>query len=154
MKKTIALLAAATMLFGLTACGNGNTSATTNNASGTSGQQTEQEKPKSADLTGDWKQTNSKSEDSWMEATISGDTIEVNWMGGDTKSLYWKGSYEAPTEAGDWKWTSKGDTEAMKSALLASQDETKDFSYSADKQELTYETTMLGTTMTIRMSKQ
>ena len=62
-----------------------------------------------------------------MEATISGDTIEVNWIGTDAKSLYWKGTYQAPTEAGDWKWTSQGDTETMAQSLLASQDATKDF---------------------------
>ena len=53
-----------------------------------------------------------------MEATISGDTIEVNWIGTDAKSLYWKGTYQAPTEAGDWKWTSQGDTETMAQSLL------------------------------------
>ncbi|KFI48938.1 hypothetical protein [Bifidobacterium biavatii] len=151
MKKTIALLAATAMLIGLAACGT--TSATTGNDDGSTTTQ-QQEKPKPADLTGTWKQTNSKSDDSWMEATISGDSIEINWVGQDTKSLYWKGSYEAPSEAGDWKWTSKGDTETMKTALMTSQDDTKDFAYSADKQELTYEASMLGTTMTIRMSKQ
>ena len=31
-----------------------------------------------ADLTGTWKQTNSNDLNSYMEATISGDTIEVN----------------------------------------------------------------------------
>ncbi|RSX52991.1 hypothetical protein [Bifidobacterium samirii] len=151
MKKPIALLATTAMLFGLTACGTTPATADGNDGS-TSTQQ--QEKPKPADLTGTWKQTNSNSDESWMEATISGDTIEIDWVGQDTKSLYWKGSYEAPGEAGDWKWTSKGDTETMKTALMASQDDTKDFAYSADGQELTYEASALGTTMTIRMSKQ
>ena len=56
----------------------------------------EEPKPQPADLTGTWKQTNSNDPSSYMEATISGDTIEVNWIGTDTKSLYWKGTYQAP----------------------------------------------------------
>lgn len=89
-----------------------------------------------------------------MEATISGDSIEIYWTGEDTKSLYWKGSYAAPTEAGDWKWTSQGDTETMQSSLLSSHDDSKDFSYSDADEELVFDVTAWGTTITVRMSKQ
>ena len=85
--------------------------------------------------------------------TISGDTIEVDWIGTDTKSLYWKGTYQAPAAAGDWKWTSQGDTETMASALLASQDATKDFTYS-EADGVSWETTALGTTITVKTVKQ
>lgn len=131
MKKAIALLVAAMLLTGLSACGGSTT----------------------ADLTGTWKQTNSNDPSSYMEATISGDTIEVNWIGTDTKSLYWKGTYQAPAAAGDWKWTSQGDTETMASALLASQDATKDFTYS-EADGVSWETTALGTTITVKTVKQ
>ena len=47
-----------------------------------------------------------------------------------TQSLYWKGTYQAPATQPRLKWTSQGDTETMASALLASQDATKDFTYS------------------------
>ena len=94
MKKAIALLVAAAKSDG--------TSKTETNK--------EEPKPQPADLTGTWKQTNSNDPSSYMEATISGDTIEVDWIGTDTKSLYWKGTYQAPAAAGDWKWTSQGDT--------------------------------------------
>lgn len=71
----------------------------------------------------------------------------------DTKSLYWKGTYQAPAAAGDWKWTSQGDTETMASALLASQDATKDFTYS-EADGVSWETTALGTTITVKTVKQ
>ena len=140
MKKAIALLVAAMLLTGLSACGG----STTADAPA---------KPQPADLTGTWKQTNSNDPSSYMEATISGDTIEVNWIGTDTKSLYWKGTYQAPAAAGDWKWTSQGDTETMASALLASQDATKDFTYS-EADGVSWETTALGTTITVKTVKQ
>lgn len=132
MKKAIALLVAAMLLTGLSACGGSTTADAPAKSDGTSKTETNKEEPKPqpADLTGTWKQTNSNDPSSYMEATISGDTIEVNWIGTDTKSLYWKGTYQAPAAAGDWKWTSQGDTETMASALLASQDATKDFTYS------------------------
>ena len=70
-----------------------------------------------------------------------------------TKSLYWIGTYEAPTSAVDeFKWTSKGDTEAMSSALMASQDETKDFSYKDGV--LSYKASAMGTTKTVEMKKK
>ncbi|WP_368102876.1 hypothetical protein [Bifidobacterium breve] len=155
MKKTIALLAAALLLAGLTACGENTTSDAPAKTDGTSKTETKKEetKPQPADLTGTWKQTNSNDPNSYMEATISGDTIEVNWIGTDAKSLYWKGTYQAPTEAGDWKWTSQGDTETMAQSLLASQDATKDFTYS-EADGVSWETTALGTTITVKTTKQ
>ena len=66
---------------------------------------------------------------------------------------YWKGTYQAPTKAGDWKWTSQGDTETMAQSLLASQDATKDFAYS-EADGVSWETTALGTTITVKTAKQ
>ena len=144
MKKAIALLVAAMLLTGLSACGGSTTADAPAKSDGTSKTETNKEEPKPqpADLTG-----------TYMEATISGDTIEVNWIGTDTKSLYWKGTYQAPAAAGDWKWTSQGDTETMASALLASQDATKDFTYS-EADGVSWETTALGTTITVKTVKQ
>ena len=146
-RNLIAAVMAGMLVLGMCACGA--------SGSGTVAAQSQEavaEQP--ADLIGSWKQTNSSSEDSAMEATITEDTIEINWVSSDSTSLYWKGTYEAPTEAGDWKWTSDGDRETMQSALLASQDSSKEFSYSADDEELIFEASALGTTATIRMSKQ
>lgn len=53
---------------------------------------------KVSNLSGTCKQSNSKLDDSYQEAVISGDQIEIFWVsdGGDSKSLYWAGTYEAP----------------------------------------------------------
>ena len=145
MKKAIALLVAAMLLTGLSACGGSTTADAPAKSDGTSKTETNKEEPKPppADLTGTWKQTNSNDPSS----------IEVNWIGTDTKSLYWKGTYQAPAAAGDWKWTSQDDTETMASALLASQDATKDFTYS-EADGVSWETTALGTTITVKTAKQ
>ena len=156
MKKSIALLAAMILLAGLTACGGNDTASDAPaKTDGTSKTETKKEEPKPqpADLTGTWKQTNSNDPNSYMEATISGDTIEVNWIGTNTKSLYWKGTYQAPTKAGDWKWISQGDTETMAQSLLASQDATKNFTYS-EANGVSWETTARGTTITVKTTKQ
>ena len=87
------------------------------------------------DLTGEWKQSNSKSDDTYQAATISGDTIKIYWVSnkGNTKSLYWAGSFVAPTTADEpYSWTSKNDHSKTNSALLASSDDTKTIKYQND----------------------
>ena len=105
------------------------------------------------DLTGSWRQTNSGSDESWMEAEISGDTITINWAYADgTTALYWVGTYVAPTDATDtYTWTSQGDTGQMSSALLASGDDAKEFSYSGGK--LSFQASMVGVTATVEMER-
>lgn len=115
-------------------------------------QSTSQEQP--ANLDGKWTQTNANSDGMRMDAEIAGDTITVNWVQPESTSLYWVGSYEAPTAAGDWSWTSKGDTEKMASALLASGDDAKEFHYTAASDEISFEATAMGTTVTVRMKRQ
>lgn len=107
------------------------------------------------DLMGEWKQENSKSDDSYQAATISGDTIEIYWVrdNGDTKSLYWAGSFVAPTTADEpYSWTSKNDHSKTKSALLASSDDTKTITY--QNGVLSYEASAMGTTTTVKLKKQ
>lgn len=72
---------------------------------------------KISDLSGTWKQVNSNSSDSYQEATITANTIEIYWVsnGGETKSLYWAGTYVAPSEAVDtYSWSSVNDHEKTK----------------------------------------
>lgn len=133
MKKIVLTVAAALLCAVLVACGS----------------------EKTADLTGTWKQTNSGSEDSYQEATISGDTIEIYWVsdGGDTKSLYWAGTYEAPSEPVDsYSWDSVNDKSKTDGALLASGDDTKTITFESG--ELSYSASALGTTTTVRLEKQ
>ena len=112
------------------------------------------EPAKPADLTGTWKQTNSAAPDSYQEAEIAGDVITINWVGdnGDTKSIYWVGSFTAPTDAtAPYKWTSTRDEAATESAMLASQDPTKEFTFQDDT--ISYSASALGTTTTIKLKK-
>ena len=107
------------------------------------------------DLMGEWKQSNSKSDDSYQAATISGDMIEIYWMSdnGDTKSLYWAGSFVAPTTADEpYKWDSKNDHSKTDSAMLASSADTKTITYQNDV--LSYEASAMGTTTTVKLKKQ
>lgn len=153
-KKILTAMIAAALLAMLTACG-GTASTSTDNGSAqnTASQKAEEKQP--ADLTGDWKQVNSSSDDSYQQATISGDTIEIYWVSdnGDSKSLYWAGSFEAPTTADEpYSWESKNDHDKTDSALLASTDDTKKFTY--EKNQISYEASALGTTTTIQLEKQ
>ncbi|HET8928605.1 MAG TPA: hypothetical protein VFN24_12375 [Microbacterium sp.] len=107
------------------------------------------------DLTGEWRQINSNSAESYQQATIAGDVITIDWVNESesTTAIYWIGSYEAPTEDTEsFSWTSAGDIAAMENALLASQSKTKDFTYEGGK--LMYELTAIGVTMTVEMEKQ
>ena len=112
-------------------------------------------KKKIPDLMGGWKQENSKSNDSYQVATISGDTITIYWISdnGDTKSLYWAGSFVAPTIAEEpYSWTSKNDCSKTEGALLASNDDTKTMTY--QNGILSYEVSAMGTTTTVKLKKQ
>lgn len=107
------------------------------------------------DLTGEWKQDNSESEDSYQTAIISGDTIEIYWISdnGDTKSLYWAGSFMTPTTTEEpYSWTSENDHSKTEGALLASDDDTKTMTYQDGV--LTYEVSVMGTTTKVKLKKQ
>ena len=74
-------------------------------------------------------------------------------MSKDTKSLYWAGSYIAPESAvTEYSWTSENDTEKTGSALLASGDDTKEFTYKDGV--ISYEASAMGTTKTMKLTKQ
>lgn len=111
--------------------------------------------PTPVSLDGKWKQTNSKSADSWQAATITGSTVEVDWVSdnGDTTSLYWAGTVTLPTTAADtFTWTSNNDTSKTAGAMLASSDPTKVFTY--DHGVISYPVSMLGTTTTVKLAPE
>jgi hypothetical protein len=87
-------------------------------------------------------------------ATITGNTIQINWVQSDnTRALYWAGSFTPPTQPGDsYAWDSENDTAQTESALLASSDATKHFTYANGV--LSYDVTALGITKTVQMKKQ
>lgn len=107
------------------------------------------------DLTGEWKQENSESNDSYQTATINNDTITIYWVSdnGNTKSLYWAGSFIPPTTSDEpYSWDSKNDHSKTDSSLLASTDDTKTITYQDGI--LSYEASAMGTTTTIKLKKQ
>lgn len=115
----------------------------------------EEAAPEPVSLEGEWKQNNSNDpENSWQSAKVTGDTIEVYWVAnaGDTTSLYWAGSIEVPADGESFTFDSVNDTAKTEASMLASGDATKTFTYEND--ELSYEVTALGTTMTVRLSRE
>lgn len=148
MKKLYALLFCLIIL-SLSVFGCGESSKPSFSPQNNSGTNNEESIP---DLTGTWRSDNDNG--SYQEANISEDTIEIYWItdNGDTRSIYWVGTYDPPTEAvEEYTWTSIRDKEATSSALLASQDDTKNITYS--NEEISYQTSMLGTTSTMRLKK-
>ncbi len=136
MKKAIAaIIALALCVCALTACsGKG------------------EEKGTVPDLTGSWIETNTDS-DAKMSAEITSDIIEVYWSSDETHALYWSGKYVAPTEAGTYTWSSVNDHDKTDSALLASGDDTKDFTYNSNG-EITFDVTAFGVTKTVHLAKE
>lgn len=100
------------------------------------------------DLSGNWEQEGKG--ESYQAGYISDDVIEIYWITDDSKALYWSGSYEAPTVKTDsFSWESKSDKEKTSTALLASLDDSKIFTYDSGK--ISYEVTVQGVTQTIKM---
>ncbi len=107
-----------------------------------------------SNLTGTWVQK-STTGDSGMQAVINQDSISIDVVsdGGDSRSIYWKGSFD-PELGGEDAATivSERDSEAMNSAWLASSADSKEFTY--ENGELSYEQSAMGTTSIIRLEKQ
>lgn len=146
MKKLIAAVGLVAAL-ALTGCSTGTT-----NSNDADTPDATAEAPAILDLNGEWEQANKNSDDNFQAATIADGVITVNWVAPDTKSIYWIGTIPADATDEAFTWTSAGDTEAMASALLASQDATKDFSY--DNGVISYEVTALGTTTTVKLERK
>lgn len=158
MKKVIAPIV---LIASLTLAGCGSSTPAANsagsNAASSSASQaaTTSSSPAPADLTGTWKQSNSKSETSYQQATITKDKITVNWIldGGNTKAVYWVGTFAAPKTADEpYAFSSKRDAKATDNAMMASSDDAKEFTYKDGV--LSYEVTALGVTTTVTLEKE
>lgn len=145
-KKIMILLIACVFCMSVIGCGD-STNKDTKNAA-----EKEEQGKEPIDLTGIWASEDNNG--SYQEAIITENTIEINWMsdGDATKSVYWIGSYAPPTEATDeYSWTSERDKEKTASAMLASTDDTKEFTYKDKK--ISYEVTALGITSTMTLTQ-
>lgn len=148
MKKLIVPIVLAAAL-ALTGCGGASTT-----PAGAAASAVTEEVPKAPDLTGAWKQSNPNSEKSYQQAMITADTITVEWVsdGGSTTSIYWVGTFAAPTDATEpYTWTSQRDAAATDTALLASTDDAKEFKYEGNT--ISYKVSALGTTTTVNLKK-
>lgn len=146
-KKISVIIMAILMIGSFVACGK---SQVNNTQSGSSA---EQSAKMPADLSGEWKQKNGD-KDNYQIAKITNGTIEIYWHSetDESDSLYWAGTYVAPTTADEpYTWDSQNDTEKTSNALLASGDATKTFTY--EDGEISYQASALGTTKTIRLER-
>lgn len=135
MKKLIALLAVVFVGISLSAC---QASDSRTDAPSKISASATKEAPVS--LNGTWKAEG-------FEATIAADSIVINIVSTDSKSLYWKGTFSPSTD----KVASVADRDALDASLLGSQDSDKVFVIDGDK--ITFEITMAGTTKTVKLEK-
>jgi hypothetical protein len=109
--------------------------------------------PTVLDLSGGWQQTNSNSDTSYQIAMIADGTIEVYWKSDDdSTSLYWAGTYIAPTsETNEYSWDSANDKSRTDTALLASGDDTKTFTHKDGT--ISYSVSAMGVTTTVELKR-
>lgn len=151
MKRAWSLILAALLVFSLCACGS---SSREQAATAPGTEEASQEPATPPDLTGQWEMVNKEGgEDAaYQTATITDDTITIYWVTGDTKALYWAGTFTPPNTADEpYTWESANDTEQTSTALLASSDATKVFTYQDG--QLSFEASAMGVTKTVRMEK-
>lgn len=155
-RKVICAITVLCLSMGITACGSTDSQETTSTSTTTTTEtQTEQEEPPQIpNLIGQWEQTN-KSEEAdamYQTASITENTITVNWVSSDSSYLYWAGTFVAPQTADEpYSWDSENDTEQTSTALLASGDDTKTFTY--ENNQISYEVSAMGSTQTVILEK-
>lgn len=154
-KKVLTILLAFAVISGVTACGG------ENNPPDQKGQEVKengesedkQEEPaEPTDLTGKWRSENK--DGTYQEAVITEDSISIDWImeEDETTAVYWVGTYSAPTEeVTEYTWTSSRNVEETEYALLASTDDTKDFTYKDGV--ITYDVSAMGVTQKVSLEK-
>ncbi|WP_354498389.1 hypothetical protein [Mycetocola sp. 2940] len=154
MKKFIATFVLVAAL-ALTGCGGtGAAPARTSPAAAADEAKPVEEAPKAPDLAGSWKQSNSQSETDFMTAAITDDVISVDWELGseDITAVYWVGTFEAPADATEaHTWTSQRDAAATNTAVMASTDDTKDFTYKEGV--ISFTVSIQGKSATVELKK-
>ena len=151
MKKLLSLALIGALALSLTACGNSSSKDNPSSKETTTTKKEEKKEP--LNLTGTWK--SDENEGTWMEATISDNVISIDWVTdeGKTKATYWVGSYDAPTtDVNQYKWTSNNNHEQTETSILASTDDTKEFSY--NNGIISFTASMQGVSKTFELKKQ
>lgn len=135
MHTYLSFIAAATLL-ALTACGTSDSGQATSNSAQNGQSQPASSERKAPDYMGTWRQKGAngeEGEDTWLEASITADTIRVDWVteSGADRMLFWSGSFD-PKAAAEGTVISQRDNAAMDPELLASTDDTKEFTFKED----------------------
>ena len=151
IRPTVTITITALLALGLSGCASDavETGASDPSAAGASSQANAE-----LDLTGEWEQAGDAGEGntSIQSATIVDDTITVYWLNDGEKALYWAGTADLPADAGDsFTFDSENDTDRTGTALLASSDDTKTFTF--EDETLSYEVSALGETWTIELQQ-
>ncbi len=108
------------------------------------------EKEEVPDLIGEWSVKNDDGEEG-MTMMITSEYMEINWASDDTSALYWAGTFTPPTKSGEYKWTSTNDKSKTDTAILASGDDTKEFTYADGV--ISFDVSMMGVTQTMHAEK-
>ncbi len=105
------------------------------------------------DLKGSWKQVNSNSDDAYQIAAIDDDSISVYWYTeeDDMSALYWAGTFKVPTSGGKKTVESSNYHDLTDYALLATEDDTKTFTFENNK--MSFVVSVAGVENTIVMEK-
>jgi hypothetical protein len=113
-----------------------------------------EEPPSAPDLSGTWKQSNSRSDVDYMTAEVAAGVMTINWVLGsqDIDAIFWVGSFQPPSDASTpYTWTSTRDAAATETALLASTEDTKDFAYRDGT--ISFEVSIQGESATVELKK-
>lgn len=118
------------------------------------GQSKSSPKSEQVNLDGVWQQINSNSDTMYQAANISGGEIEVRWVDTENHSnyIYWAGSVTVPDKAtNEFTWDSENDTSKTSTAMMASPDATKTFTYSNG--QISFEVSLMGKSTIVKMEK-
>ena len=154
MRKLLSLTVAATLL-ALTACGTSESGQSASDSAQNGQSQSASSEREAPDYVGTWKQKGAdgeEGEDAWLEASITADTIRVDWVmeSGADRMLFWSGSFD-PEAAAEGTVVSQRDNAAMDPELLASGDDTKEFVFKENS--FSFPITVQGEHGTIEMEK-
>ncbi len=151
MKKLLSLALIGALALSLTACGSSGSKDNPSSKETTTTKKEEKKEP--LDLTGTWQCD--PIDGTYLKATISNDVIEIDWVfvEEDKSAIYWVGSYDAPTaDTNEYSWVSNNDHEQTETSILASTDETKEFTY--NNGVISFSASMQGVSKTFELKKQ
>lgn len=103
----------------------------------------------SINLDGNWIEDDASSKDTYQVGFIDGNKMQIFWVNktDNSTAVYWAGSFDNVQGTPDnCTWKSNNDKSITANAVLASDDDTKDFTYSGGK--ISYPVSAFGVTVT------